>query len=157
MPASCIGARFVQDRFYTQDEWSKSSSYILFLIKLKAKTSKNTPLYMDLNFHSRRTLYTLLTRLRWWLRRQALNWVLQLKGGRVTASDAQAFIVWRTRSAAHQQVWADTAALWRMVGQGLRLYTLQSSDRPVPEQRSSFLLAFALMTARRRPPARSKY
>jgi len=48
--------------------------------------------------------------------RDALAWVVRLKSGEATVTDAEQMVEWRTRSPAHERAFRDAVRVWRAIG-----------------------------------------
>jgi ferric-dicitrate binding protein FerR (iron transport regulator) len=51
--------------------------------------------------------------------RDALAWVLLLKSGEATLSDAERLTDWRAKSPAHEGAYRDAVKYWQAIGRGL--------------------------------------
>lgn len=53
------------------------------------------------------------------LKREATAWIVRITSGTATAEDAEALLLWRSRSAAHEQAFQQSARLWKNLGPAL--------------------------------------
>ncbi len=51
--------------------------------------------------------------------RDALAWVVRLKSGEATLTDAEQLIAWCTKSPAHERAFLDATRYWRAIGHTL--------------------------------------
>lgn len=75
------------------------------------------------------------------LRREATTWIVRITSGTATTEDAEALLRWRSRSAAHEQAFQQSARLWKNLGSALDETKNRSASAVT---RRSFLAAGSL-------------
>jgi transmembrane sensor len=75
------------------------------------------------------------------LRREATAWLVRITSGTATTEDAEALLRWRSRSAAHEKAFQQSARLWKNLGPAL---TQRGKSPAAAFTRRSFLAAGSL-------------
>lgn len=75
------------------------------------------------------------------LRREATAWIVRITSGTATTEDTEALLRWRSRSAAHEQAFQQSARLWKNLGSALG--ETKNTSAPAVTRRS-FLAAGSL-------------